>query len=405
MADALAPHGYAEPSVPDDADLVILNTCHIREKAAEKVYSELGRLQQLRRRRQAARRRSGDRRRGLRRPGRGRRAAGARAAGRHRGRAAGLPPAARAAPSPRPQPQRRARHRLSAREQVRPPARGAGGGARRLRLPDRAGGLRQVLHLLRRPLHARRRGVATGGGDPRRGPAPGRRRRARDHPARPERQRLSRRRARRRGVGPRAPHPGAGGARGPAADPLHHLASARPRRLADRRAPRGGKADALPPPAGAVGLGWRAARDEPAPHRRRLPPRRRAPAARAARHRALRRLHRRLSGRERGRFPGHPRAGRGDRLRPGVLVQVQPATGHAGGHPARPGQGPGQERAAGRAAGPARAAERGLPGGDGRPGAAGAAWSGRAAIPVSWSAGRLTCRRCTSPRRGRSRAI
>ena len=54
MADALAPHGYAVTERPDDADLVILNTCHIREKAAEKVYSELGRLQQLRRRRQAA---------------------------------------------------------------------------------------------------------------------------------------------------------------------------------------------------------------------------------------------------------------------------------------------------------------------------------------------------------------
>ena len=53
MADALAPHGYAVTERPDDADLVILNTCHIREKAAEKVYSELGRLQQLRRRRQA----------------------------------------------------------------------------------------------------------------------------------------------------------------------------------------------------------------------------------------------------------------------------------------------------------------------------------------------------------------
>jgi tRNA-2-methylthio-N6-dimethylallyladenosine synthase len=54
MADALAPHGYAVTDAPDDADLVILNTCHIREKAAEKVYSELGRLQQLRRRRQAS---------------------------------------------------------------------------------------------------------------------------------------------------------------------------------------------------------------------------------------------------------------------------------------------------------------------------------------------------------------
>jgi tRNA-2-methylthio-N6-dimethylallyladenosine synthase len=48
MADALAPHGYVASDRPDDADLVILNTCHIREKAAEKVYSELGRLRQLR---------------------------------------------------------------------------------------------------------------------------------------------------------------------------------------------------------------------------------------------------------------------------------------------------------------------------------------------------------------------
>ncbi|CAM5772226.1 tRNA-2-methylthio-N(6)-dimethylallyladenosine synthase [Labrys miyagiensis] len=44
MADTLAPAGYVETSSPDNADLVILNTCHIREKAAEKVYSEIGRL-------------------------------------------------------------------------------------------------------------------------------------------------------------------------------------------------------------------------------------------------------------------------------------------------------------------------------------------------------------------------
>ena len=47
MADTLAPEGYAETLTPEDADLVILNTCHIREKAAEKVYSELGRLRLL----------------------------------------------------------------------------------------------------------------------------------------------------------------------------------------------------------------------------------------------------------------------------------------------------------------------------------------------------------------------
>src|SRR5262245_4446808 len=44
MADTLAPEGYAETAAPEDADLIILNTCHIREKAAEKVYSELGRM-------------------------------------------------------------------------------------------------------------------------------------------------------------------------------------------------------------------------------------------------------------------------------------------------------------------------------------------------------------------------
>jgi tRNA-2-methylthio-N6-dimethylallyladenosine synthase len=47
MADMLAGEGYAETATADDADLIILNTCHIREKAAEKVYSELGRLRSL----------------------------------------------------------------------------------------------------------------------------------------------------------------------------------------------------------------------------------------------------------------------------------------------------------------------------------------------------------------------
>ena len=47
MADTLAPQGYVETAAADDADLVILNTCHIREKAAEKVYSELGRVRRM----------------------------------------------------------------------------------------------------------------------------------------------------------------------------------------------------------------------------------------------------------------------------------------------------------------------------------------------------------------------
>jgi tRNA-2-methylthio-N6-dimethylallyladenosine synthase len=44
MAEALGSEGYIETTKPDDADMILLNTCHIREKAAEKVYSELGRL-------------------------------------------------------------------------------------------------------------------------------------------------------------------------------------------------------------------------------------------------------------------------------------------------------------------------------------------------------------------------
>ena len=44
MADVLRPLGYAPTDKAEDADFVILNTCHIREKAAEKVYSELGKL-------------------------------------------------------------------------------------------------------------------------------------------------------------------------------------------------------------------------------------------------------------------------------------------------------------------------------------------------------------------------
>jgi tRNA-2-methylthio-N6-dimethylallyladenosine synthase len=47
MADALAPHGYAPTEDATQADLVLLNTCHIREKASEKVFSELGRLKEI----------------------------------------------------------------------------------------------------------------------------------------------------------------------------------------------------------------------------------------------------------------------------------------------------------------------------------------------------------------------
>jgi tRNA-2-methylthio-N6-dimethylallyladenosine synthase len=54
MADALAPEGFTETGEMAEADLVILNTCHIRERATEKVYSELGRVRELQGERRAA---------------------------------------------------------------------------------------------------------------------------------------------------------------------------------------------------------------------------------------------------------------------------------------------------------------------------------------------------------------
>ncbi|MBI3444142.1 MAG: tRNA (N6-isopentenyl adenosine(37)-C2)-methylthiotransferase MiaB, partial [Magnetospirillum sp.] len=54
MADVLAPLGYGPADHAEEADMVILNTCHIREKAAEKVFSELGRLRKLKIARQEA---------------------------------------------------------------------------------------------------------------------------------------------------------------------------------------------------------------------------------------------------------------------------------------------------------------------------------------------------------------
>ena len=53
MAELLAPMGFAETSAVEDADIVLINTCNIREKAAEKVYSDLGRIRQVKEQRLA----------------------------------------------------------------------------------------------------------------------------------------------------------------------------------------------------------------------------------------------------------------------------------------------------------------------------------------------------------------
>ena len=54
MSESLGAYGYAETADIESADVVILNTCHIREKASEKVYSDLGRIRQLKEQRHAA---------------------------------------------------------------------------------------------------------------------------------------------------------------------------------------------------------------------------------------------------------------------------------------------------------------------------------------------------------------
>lgn len=53
MADVLAPLGYAPVDTPEGADMIILNTCHIREKATDKLFSELGRLRLLKQAKEA----------------------------------------------------------------------------------------------------------------------------------------------------------------------------------------------------------------------------------------------------------------------------------------------------------------------------------------------------------------
>ncbi len=53
MADILAPFGYKPVDEPEDADMVILNTCHIREKATDKVFSDIGRLEKHKQKKEA----------------------------------------------------------------------------------------------------------------------------------------------------------------------------------------------------------------------------------------------------------------------------------------------------------------------------------------------------------------
>ena len=60
MQDLLKPHGFEISNTPEGSDMVILNTCHIREKASEKVYSELGRIREEKEKKKGAGQRNVD---------------------------------------------------------------------------------------------------------------------------------------------------------------------------------------------------------------------------------------------------------------------------------------------------------------------------------------------------------
>ena len=271
MVDTLAPEGFVETASVDDADLVILNTCHIREKASEKVYSELGRLRVAKD--EAARN------------GRTlniavagcvaqaegeeiiRRAPG----GRRRRRPAKLPSSAATAGAGEDAMAARIETEFPVEDKfgfLPPPKPDGDPRARHFVLRHRAGRLRQILHLLRGALYARRRGVAAGRQDRRRRAAACRQRRARNHADRAERQRLSRRRSGRPDLVARQP---AAAARRhsrhrPAA--LLDQPSARRRRTADRSASRSAGADAVRASAGAIRFRPDSCRHEPQAYRR-----------------------------------------------------------------------------------------------------------------------------------------
>ena len=201
MADILAAEGFRRPERPEDADLVLLNTCHIREKAAEKVYSEVGRLRALK---QAARA-----------EGRAMKIAVAGCVAQAEGaeilkRAQAVDvvvgpqtyhhlPALLAAGKRAVDTEFPAESKFEKIESLALPV-----GAQLApseptsgeRVPHRAGRLRPVLHLLRRALYARRGIFAPGREDRRRSGGARRARREGGHAARAERQRVSTAKAR-----------------------------------------------------------------------------------------------------------------------------------------------------------------------------------------------------------------
>ena len=274
MSELLGAHGMTAAADSDDADLVVLNTCHIREKAAEKAYSDVGRL---------------------------RRDDGSKPLIALAGCVAQAEGAEAKRRSPMidivvgPQAYHRLPELVEQAGERRSPGRHRHAGARQVRrvavappreperVPDRAGRMRQVLHLLRRPLHARRRDLAAVGDILAEAQSLVDARRARDRAARPECERLGGWRARPRRADP-CRSPGSMGWNASATPPATR------RDMTDELIAAHGEVAKLMPylhlPVQS-GSEPHAQGDEPQPHGRILSAHAREGARRAPRHRAV----------------------------------------------------------------------------------------------------------------------
>ena len=221
MADVLrASHGLEPTADPALADVILFNTCSVREKAQEKVFHDLGRVKHLKRERPGVLIGVG----GCVASQEGPAHREARALRRFRVRAADAASAARddrGAARDRPIP---GRHLVPRDRKVRPPSARARGRRDRFRLDH--GRLQQVLHVLRRAVHARRGSVARLRGRADRSRGACRAGRKRSDAARPERECVPRKNRGRRYGGPGTAHRIRGGDSRHRPHSLHHIASA-----------------------------------------------------------------------------------------------------------------------------------------------------------------------------------